>query len=187
MGKKSLGRGLNDISDIFLSTRKDKNMLNGFSSKKLREATCEFCANIVRDSNNASRCKIFTLNNEKYGVRYMDTISLRSGSYCKYFEPVFREKADNSFVANKTSADHTNIKCDIEENVIVQKNITYPDTVKAQQDILKYFSKHLEENYSIKSIELIKTDRISQPGIKKCTKEIVTISICGGTDNGSHG
>lgn len=179
MGKKSLGRGLNDISDIFLSTRKDKNVLNGFSSKKLRDATCEFCANIVRDANNASRCKIFTLNNEKYGVRYMNTISPRSGSYCKYFEPVFREKADNSFVANETSADHTNITCDIEENVIVRKNITYPDTPRAQQDIIKSLSRHLEKNYSVKSIELGKTDRISQPGIQKCTTEIVTIFING--------
>lgn len=177
MGKKSLGRGLNDISDIFLSTRKDKNMLNGFSPKKLRDATCEFCANIVRDANNTSRCKIFTLNNEKYGVRYMDTISLRSGSYCKYFEPVFQEIADNSFVANETSADPNNIKCDIEENVIVRKNITYPDTPRAQQDIIKSLSRYLEKNYSVKSIELGKTARISQPGMQKCTTEIVTIFI----------
>lgn len=179
MGKKSLGRGLNDISDIFLSTRRDKNMLNGFSSKKLRDATCEFCANIVSDSNNASRCKIFTLNNEKYGVRYMDSISLRSGSYCKYFEPVIQEKADNGFVARETSADHTKITCDIEENVIIHKNITYPDTPRAQKDIIKSLSRHLEKNYSVKSIELGKTDRISQPGIQKCTTEIVTISING--------
>ena len=186
MGKKSLGRGLNDISDIFLSTRRDKNMRNGFSSKKLRDETCEFCANIVRDSNNASRCKIFTLNNEKYGVRYMDTISPTSGNYCNYFEPVFKEKANSNFVAEETSSDSSELNCDIEEHVTVRRNITYPDTKKAQQEILKSFSKHIEENYSIKSIELIKTDRISRPGIKKCTKEIVTIFICGGTDNDSH-
>ena len=186
MRKKSLGRGLDEISDIFLSTRKDKKMRNGFSSKKLRDTSCEFCNNLIGDPNKVSRCKIFTLNNEKYGVRYMDTISLTSGSYCEYFEPVFQEKADNSFMAEETSSDNIKIKCDIEENVTVRRNITYPDTVKAQQDILKSFSKHLEENYSIKRIELIKTDRISQPGMKKCTKEIVTIFICGGTDNGNH-
>jgi hypothetical protein len=179
MAKKSLGRGLDDISDIFLSTRKDKEMLNGFSSKKLRDATCEFCAHIINDSNNASKCKIFTFKNEKYGVRYMDTISLTSGSYCEYFEPVFQEKADNSFVAKETSADNNKIKCDIEENVIVRRNITYPNTPEAQQDILKSFSKHLEENYSVKSIELKKTNRISQPGMKKCTEERVTIFING--------
>jgi hypothetical protein len=186
MAKKSLGRGLDEISDIFLSTRKDKELRNGFSSKKLRETTCECCAHIINDSNNASKCKIFTLNNETYGVRYINTISLTSGSYCEYFEPVFQEKGDNSFVARETSSDNTQINCDIEERVTVRRTITYPNTVKAQQDILKSLSKHLEENYSVRSIELRKTDRISQPGMKKCTKEIITIFINGGTGNGNH-
>lgn len=186
MAKKSLGRGLDEISDIFLSTRKDKKLRNGFSSKKLRETTCECCAHIINDSNNASKCNIFTLNNETYGVRYINTISLTSGSYCEYFEPVFQEKADNSFVARETSSDNTQINCDIEESVTIRRNITYPNTLKAQQDILKSLSKHLEENYSVRSIELRKTDRISQPGMKKCTKEIITIFINGGTGNGNH-
>jgi len=179
MAKKSLGRGLDDISDIFLSTRKDKKIRNGFSSKKLRDTTCEFCAHIINDSNSASKCRIFTLNNEKYGVRYINTISLTSGSYCKYFEPVFQEEADNSFVVQETSSDNTKINCDIEESVTVQRNITYPNTAKAQQDILKSLSKHLKENYSVKSIELRKTDRISQPGIKKNIEKSVTILING--------
>jgi hypothetical protein len=186
MGKKSLGRGLDEISDIFLSTRKDKKIRNGFSSKKLRDTSCEFCSNIIGDPKKGSRCKIFTLNNEKYGVRYMDTISLTSGSYCEYFESAFQEKSGNRFMAEETSSDDSEINCDIEEHVTVHRNITYPDTVKAQQDILKSFSKHLEENFRIKSIELIKTDRISQPGLKTCTKEIVTIFIRGGTDDGNH-
>ena len=186
MTKKSLGRGLDDISDIFLSTRKDKEMRNGFSSKKLRDTTCEFCAHIINDSNSASKCRIFTLNNEKYGVRYINSISLTSGSYCKYFEPVFQEEADNSFVVQETSSDNSEINCDIEESVTVQRNISYPNTAKAQQDILKSLSKHLKENYSVKSIELRKTERVSQPGMKKCTKEIVTIFSYGGTDNGNH-
>ena len=186
MAKKSLGRGLDDISDLFLSTRKDKKMRNGFSSKKLRNATCEFCTHIISDSNNASRCKIFTLNNEKYGVRYMDTISLTSGSYCEYFEAVFQEKADESFGVEKTSSENTEFHCDIEERVTVRRNVTYPNTPKAQQDILKSLSKHLKENYSVKSIELKKTDMISRPGLKKCTERRVTIFINGGADNGNQ-
>ena len=186
MAKKSLGRGLDDISDLFLSTRRDKTMRNGFASKKLRNETCKLCAHIINDSNNAPKCKIFTLNNEKYGVRYMETISLTSGSYCEYFDPVFQEEADNSFVARETSSDKPKINCDIEENVIVHRNITYPNTPEVQKDILKSLSKHLEENYSVKSIELRKTDRISRPGIEKYTKEIVTIFSYGGTDNGNQ-
>jgi hypothetical protein len=101
MAKKSLGRGLDDISDIFLSTRKDKEMLNGFSSKKLRDATCEFCAHIINDSNNASKCKIFTFKNEKYGVRYMDTISLTSGSYCEILSRFFKKRQTTVFWPRK--------------------------------------------------------------------------------------
>ena len=186
MRKKSLGRGLGDIADIFLSDRKDKELRNGFSPKKLRDATCESCTNIINDSNNASKCKIFTLNNEAYGVRYINTISLTSGCYCEYFEPVFQEGADNSFVTRETSSEDAKNNCDIEESVTVRRNITYPNTAKTQQDILKSLSKHLDDNYSIKSIELRRTDRISRPGMEKCTEEIVTIYIDGGTGNGSH-
>lgn len=186
MGKKSLGRGLDDIADIFLSTRKDKEMRNGFSSKKLRDATCESCTNIINDSNNASKCKIFTLQNKQYGVRYMDAISLTSGSYCEYFEPVFQENSDNRTVVMETSSDNTVINCDIKESVTVRRSIEYPNTPKAQQDILKSLSKHLEKNYSVKRIELRKTDRISQPGMNKITEESVTIFINGGVDHGNH-
>jgi hypothetical protein len=118
MEKKSLGRGLDDISDIFLSPRKDKKILQG--------------------------------------------------------------NADHGFVMNKTSSDNIEPQCEIEENVIVRRNIAYPNTSNSQQDILKLFSKHLEEKYSIKSIELRKTDRMSRPGMKKCIEEKITIFIHGG-------
>lgn len=178
MRKKRLGRGFDDISDIFLSTRKDNKMLGGFSSEKLRDATCESCVSIVSDSNKAPKCKIFTFGNKKYGVRYMDTVSLTSGSYCEYFEPVLHENEDNRFAVKGTSSDNTQIKCEIEENVIVRRNIAYPNTTNAQQEILKTLSKHLEQNYSVKSIELRKTDEITRPGMKKCIEERITIFVC---------
>ena len=68
-------------------------------------------------------------------------------------------------------------QCKVEENVIVRRNIAYPNTLYAQQDILKSLSKHLEENYRVKRIELKKTDRTSRPGIEKCIEERVTIFI----------
>jgi len=178
MRKKRLGRGFNDISDIFLSTRMDKNMLGGFSSEKLRNETCESCAHIISDSNKAPKCKIFTFENKKYGVRYMDTILLTRGSYCKYFEPVFKENVDSRFGVKGTSENTAEINCEIEENVIVRRNIAYPNTTNAQQEILKTLSKHLEQNYSVKSIELRKTDEITRPGMKKCIEERITIFVC---------
>ena len=109
----------------------------------------------------------------------MDTISLTSGSYCKYFEPVFKENADSRFGVMGTTDNTAEINCEIEENVIVRKNIAYPNTPYAQQDILNSLSRHLEENFSVKRIELTKTDRISQPGMKKSIEERITIYIYG--------
>ena len=124
MEKKSLGRGLDDISNMFLSPRKDE---------KISEAN-----------------------------------------------------ANHEFVENKTSSDNTEPLCEIEENVSVRRNIAYPDTSNSQQDILKSFSRHLEENYRIKRIELRKTDRISRPGMKKYIDETITIFIHKGADHGTH-
>jgi len=183
MKKKRLGRGFDEISDIFLSTQKDKKMPGGFSSEKLRDATCESCVSIISDSNKAPKCKIFTFENKKYGMPYMDTVSLTSGRYCKYFEPALQENANNRFSVEGTSSDTTEIKCEIEENVIVQRNIAYPNATNAQQEILKSLSRHLEENYSVKHIELSKTDWISKPGMKKSIEERITIYIYGGVRN----
>jgi len=118
MEKKSLGRGLDDISDISLSPRKDKKILQG--------------------------------------------------------------NADHGFVANRTFPENTEPPYEIEENVIVRRNIAYSNTSNSQQEMLKSFSKHLEENYSIKRMELRKTDRMSRPGMKKCIEKKITIFIHGG-------
>ena len=183
MEKKSLGRGLDDIADIFLSDRKDKELRNGFSSKKLRDATCESCTNIINDSNNALKCKIFTLQNKSYGVRFLDTVSLTSGSYCKYFK---QKNSDKGILVKETSSGNTKINCDIRESVTVRRSIEYPNTPEAQQEILKSLSKHLEDNYSVKRIELRKTDTMSQPGMNKITEKSVTIFIDEGVDHGNH-
>jgi hypothetical protein len=124
MEKKSLGRGLDDISNMFLSPRKDE---------KIPEAN-----------------------------------------------------SDHEFVGNNTSSDNTEPLCEIEENVSVRRNIAYPNTPNSQQDILKSFSRHLEDNYRIKRIELRKTDRMSRPGMKKCIEEKITIFIQGGADHETH-
>jgi len=124
MEKKRLGRGLDDISNLFLTPRKD--------------------------------------------------------------EKIPEENADHGVEGNKTVSDTTEPLCEIEENVSIRRNIAYPDTSNAQQDILNSFSRHLEENYRIKRIELKKTDRMSRPGMKKCRQENITIFIHKGGDHGTH-
>jgi hypothetical protein len=76
--------------------------------------------------------------------------------------------------------------CEIEEHVNIRRNIAYPDTSNAQKDILNSFSRHLEDNYRIKRIELKKTDRMSRPGMKKCRQENITLFTHKGADHGTH-
>jgi hypothetical protein len=122
--KKRLGRGLDDISNLFLTPRKDK---------KTPEAN-----------------------------------------------------AEDGVAEDSPLSDNTEPLGEIEEHVSVRRNIAYPDTSDAQQDILNAFSRHLEENYRIKRIELKRTDRISRPKMKKCRQENITIFIQGGADHGTH-
>lgn len=179
MQKKSSGRGIQGISDIFLSSQEGKKTEDEFSSVKLRDETCESCTNIIREADNAPKCKIFTVENKKYGVRYMDTISMTSGRYCRYFKSISQENNLSRSSGKETSTDHTETQCEIEENIIVRRNIAYPNTSNAQQDMLKSLSKHLEKNYRLERIELRKVDRICQPGMEKCKEERITIFIRG--------
>lgn len=176
MEKKSLGRGLEDISDIFISGRKDKKTPGGFSSNKLRDATCESCVSVIRNSHKPPKCKIFTLENKKHGVRYMEALSPSSANYCEYYEPIPKENTPSDIAKEPYTGD-AEIGCRIEESVTVQKNIAYPPSPNTQENILNALSKHLEENYSIKRIDLKKTDEISRPGKRKYIDEEVTIFI----------
>jgi hypothetical protein len=176
MERKRLGRGIEDISNIFMSARKDNKTPGGFSSKKLRNATCESCVSVIHGFQEAPKCKIFTLENKKYGVRYMERISPSSADYCEFFEPI-SPKNENPETAKEPSPDNAKIECRIEESVAVQRIISFPPLPDVQQNILNSLSKHLEENYSITSIDLRKTDKILRPGKIKYIDEEVTICI----------
>jgi hypothetical protein len=176
MEKKSLGRGIEDISHIYLSARKDKKNSGGFSSKKLRNATCESCTRVILNSRQPAKCKIFTLENKKFGVRYMETLSPSSANYCEFFEPI-SPKYEGPDAVKEPLPDNAEIDCQIEERITVRRNITYPASPHAQQEILNSLSRHLEENFIIKSLDLRKIDEIQRPGKIKFIDEEVTICI----------
>ena len=66
---------------------------------------------------------------------------------------------------------------EVEERVSVRKRIAYPDTQGAQEDIKRSLFKHLEEDYSIRRVELKKTAQISSPKNIRRTKEEILIFI----------
>ena len=178
MEKKILGKGVEGISHIYLSARKDEKNTGGFSSKKLRDATCESCTRVILNARQPAKCKIFTLENNKYGVRYLETVSPSSANYCEFFKPIPQTSEDSDAAVEISPANH-NVECRIEETVTVRRNITYPASPDAPQDILNSLYKHIEENYIIKSVDLRKTDKILRPGKIKSIHEEVTICIEG--------
>ena len=88
--KKSLGRGLDDISEVFLSKADEdepKENLKAESSKKIRDEDCSSCIHLILPNPMDAKCRVFTFENEKYDVTPKNNISITDGHYCKYFEP----------------------------------------------------------------------------------------------------
>ncbi len=169
MENKSLGRGLKEISEIFLSTDKK----NELSLKKLREETCESCSNLINDMEDSPQCQIYTMEHHHYDVCHKETIELEDAHNCDYYKPII-----SNFFKNKGEpSDLVENMCEVEENVTIEKNISYPNTPDAQQNIIESLCKHLENDFSIKKIELIKTDTKCQPGKKKSKEERITLYI----------
>ncbi len=177
MEKKSLGRGLEEISNIFLSTTREKKSSDGFSPVKLREETCESCVRVVDGAPDGLKCEIFTFEDDKYGVSHMDTIPSDHAEYCDYFEPGLSDDTADTSEPDDENADLIENMREIEEKVTMQKKITYPNTPNAQKNILRSLRQHIDNNYSIKSIELIKIDNSSRPGRRKSLEEAIIISI----------
>jgi hypothetical protein len=178
MERRSLGRGLDDISEIFLSeTEEEESEKNfrGLSSVKIRDEDCSSCIHFILSTPLDPQCRIFTFENEKYGVPPKDTIPLNNGNYCRYFEfdPIGETKR---LVNNKNNeSDLAEIECKVEEIVRVDRKIAYPDNENTQKSLRKILFEHLEEGYEIRSIKIKKNEEI----LAKRRRDLkdVTISI----------
>jgi len=178
MEKKSLGRSLEDISNIFLSTNeqtRDENMSHGFSSVAIRDDICSSCIHIVEDPSGYPRCRIFTLGSEKYGVTHLDSITLNHAKYCEYFESNILRNKDTTLRNEADYSYQAGAQYEVEETVTVKKEIAYQNIGDVQQKIRSAISKHLQEGYSIRLISLRKSDEISGPGNRERRNEEVII------------
>jgi hypothetical protein len=179
MEKKSLGRGLDDIADIFLSgvEEEPKKIFRGLSSDKLRNESCSSCIHLIFSNSLEPKCRIFTFENEKHGVPYMPTITLTNGNYCDYFESCAPEETGEQVNNKSTDSDSADIEYEVEELVRFNRKIAYPKNENAQKNLRKVLLEHLEEGFEIKSIELKKTDTISTPRRKDTRDVEVTIFV----------
>ena len=180
MEKKSLGRGLEDISSTFMSTgeaSKPQEMTPEFLSAAIREDSCSACLNIVAAPFDPPKCRIFSFENEKYGVSAMDSIMYGYAKYCRYFEPIVPKDVNNDVAFESESSNEDEVQYDVEETVKSHKKIAFQNDGNVQKNLKKMLSEHLEEGYEITSIDLEKLEEHSEPGRYKKRHDEVTIFI----------
>ena len=177
--RRSLGRGLADISKTFLSSddqTKDENMYHGFSSFAIREAFCSSCIHMLESPSGHLMCKVFTLENKKYGVKYLESITPSHARYCEYFEAHIPRKEKPELKNETADGMQTGPQYEVEETVTVKKKIEYQDIGNVQQKMRTALSNHIQEGYSIKQVLLRKTEETSNSGKREVRNEEVLIS-----------
>jgi hypothetical protein len=155
----------------------EEKMIRGFSSVTIREATCASCDNYIQTPSGELQCRIFTLENQRYGVPKLEAITPHHARYCEYFQALDRDKPENTADNGITFTDQAEGTCDIEETATVRRNLTYPETEKAQEDVRKILMTYLEEGFRIARIELRKVGKISKPGKRQQKNEEITIVV----------
>lgn len=182
MQKKSLGRGLEEISNIFLSTneeRKEKNMTYGFSPFALREDSCASCTHLLEKPFGQPKCRIFSSESDEYGVQTIDSIALSYAKNCEYFRPIALGKIDRPDADEAGYSHQAENQCEVEETVKIRRTIAYQNDENVQQNIRRALSRHLKEGYGIRRIELKKIKENSEPTNRLRKEEDVTIFIKG--------
>ena len=180
MEKKSLGRGLEEISDIFLSTSKEtkeEKMTYGFSPVPLREDSCASCTYFFEEPFGQPKCRIFSVKSEEYGVRTMDSIALSYARNCEHFEPFVPQKMNGTDASKDDYSHQAEDPCEVEETLNVRRTIAFQNDENVQQNIRRALSEPLREGYMIRRVELKKTEDISASRSRVRTEKNVTIFI----------
>ena len=60
--------------------------LRGFSLAAKRIASCTDCKNFISQSDSDLRCRIFSVEYEKFGVPHLENVSVNHARYCDYFD-----------------------------------------------------------------------------------------------------
>ena len=179
MEKKSLGRGLEDISRSFMSTPEESRLQEttpSFSPTAIREALCSSCLNIVEAPfDDPPKCRIFSFESIKYGVSAIESIMPSYAKYCRYFEPVAPEEVNNAMTPEIETSEEEVGQCDVEETVNSHKRIAFQDDENVQKSLKNMLSRHLEDGYEITRIELERVEERSEPGHRTKKHEAVTI------------
>jgi hypothetical protein len=176
MENKRLGRGLDDIADIFISQKKENVPADDSRSENVSEVVGESHPGHSFERSEGgmsfSEDDIITVIDER----------LKVNRNCLNTEPSFEQGLsgrDDDLRNRKmknTPEDYPD-GCEITEHVTSRKKMGYLNTPDVQKNIIKSLSRHLRQNYNIKNVELVKVNEVSRPGMKNLIEENILIYI----------
>jgi hypothetical protein len=183
MEKKSLGRALEDISHLFLSSSPaDTNREitdTGFWSVGIRDETCASCVHHLEDRETGLKCRIFSLENEKFGVPHIENITYGHARYCKHYTPSRKGTPDESLTEAPSPGNTSKGEegPDLEEKISITRKMAYPDSESGQQRMKAAILNYLREGYEVRRVELRKHHQVIEPGRKETRDEVLSVVI----------
>lgn len=178
MEKKSLGRGLADISRTFMTPEEESlpdESSTIFLSAPVREESCSACLNVIEQPPGPLKCKIFSSKNQEYGGLFLKSIMPGYAKYCRYFEPMVACEVGNEEDIEKIDSDAMQYSMEVEETINRQKKIVLKDDGNLQDNFKKILSQHIEKGYEIVRIDLEKKEDREEPACRIKKYEKVTI------------
>ena len=182
MAKKKLGRGLEEISNIFLSKEDGEiaeGISQGFSSLVLREESCVSCKNMITSPSAEPKCKIFSIEYEERGVTQMECVALECARHCIYFDPFSPDSLEYEGDRGTAESHLLQEGCEVHETFRVDRKIAFTGQETTQEDMKKALLRYLEEGYAITSIKLRRVEESIGPGTNENNEEHVTLYVKG--------
>ena len=166
MEKKSLGRGLEEIADIFISQKKENISCDDSTAEHISagvgKSHCGHSSEGSEANKSFSEDNIITILNGRLKVTRSCLDDERS------LENDLSEMDNDPLTMNmKNSPDNCQNAYEITEHVTRKKKIAYSRTPDVQQILVKSLCEYLGQNFNIEKIELVKVDELSRPGLKK--------------------
>jgi len=157
MEKKSLGRGIEDIADIFMSQKKEQFPYDSSASENAKKTVGE----VYHEHPGEDPEGTMPFSED-------DIITDLSGKD----ENLRTRNLENIPEGCPDVAEFT-------QHVTRKKKLGYFNTPDVQKNIVKSLFQHLRQDFNIRRIELVKVDAVSRPGIKKEIEENISIYIKG--------
>ena len=179
MEKNGLGRGLEDISSIFMTPEKESKPLDKAPdiSASLKKKSCKDCVYFLEIPQEAPKCKKFSFKYNREDVPMDESIMPSFASQCCYFHPVESDNNDKvGTLSYKTpSEEEISFNTEIEETINAYKNIYISENGGSQYRFKKLLSQYLEKGYEIVRIDFIKKEEHIDSYHRTIKHEEVTI------------